>query len=53
MTFSERIATSEALMGQRLPVEVNTHIAGTLEFENGAIASDNHELRCLGGSSAL
>ncbi|MCY3834304.1 MAG: Gfo/Idh/MocA family oxidoreductase [Chloroflexi bacterium] len=38
-TFSERIATSEALKGQRLPVEVNTHIAGTLEFENGAIAS--------------
>ncbi len=39
MTFPERIATSEALMGTRLPVEVNTHIAGTLEFESGAIAS--------------
>ena len=39
MTFPERIATSEALMGQRLPVEVNTHIAGTLEFASGAIAS--------------
>ncbi len=39
MTFAERIATSEALMGQRLPVEVNTHIAGTLEFESGAIAT--------------
>ncbi len=38
-TFPERIATSEALMGQRLPVEVNTHVAGTLEFESGAIAS--------------
>ncbi len=38
-TFPERIATSEALMGQVLPVEVNTHIAGTLEFESGAIAS--------------
>ena len=38
-TFSERIATSDALMGQRLPVEVNTHVAGTLEFESGAIAS--------------
>ena len=38
-TFSERIATSEALMGQVLPVEVNTHVAGTLEFESGAIAS--------------
>lgn len=39
MTFPERTATSEALMGQILPVEVNTHIAGTLEFENGAIAT--------------
>ncbi|MYD11635.1 MAG: Gfo/Idh/MocA family oxidoreductase [Chloroflexi bacterium] len=39
MTFAERVATSEALMGQRLPVEVNTHIAGTLEFASGAIAS--------------
>ncbi len=39
MTFPERIATSEALMGQVLPVEVNTHIAGTLEFESGAIAT--------------
>ena len=38
-TFSERTATSEALMGQVLPVEVNTHIAGTLDFENGAIAT--------------
>ena len=39
MTFPERIATSEALKGQKLPVEVNTHVAGTLEFENGAITS--------------
>lgn len=39
MTFEERVATSEALNGQILPVEVNTHIAGTLEFENGAIAT--------------
>ena len=38
-TFPERIATSEALMGQRLPVDVNTHIAGTLEFASGAIAT--------------
>ncbi len=38
-SFPERIATSEALMGQRLPVEVNTHVAGTLEFASGAIAS--------------
>ena len=39
MTFAERVATSEALMGTRLPVEVNTHVAGALEFESGAIAT--------------
>lgn len=39
ITFPERIATSEALMGQALPVEVNTHVAGTLEFECGTIAT--------------
>ena len=39
MSFPERIATSEDLMGTRLPVEVNTHVAGTLEFASGAIAS--------------
>lgn len=33
----ERLATSEGANGQVLPVEVNTHIAGTLEFECGAI----------------
>ncbi len=38
-TFDERVATSEALMGTRLPVEVYTHVAGTLEFASGAIAS--------------
>ena len=30
---------AKRLMGQRLPVEVNTHIAGTLEFASGAIAT--------------
>ncbi len=38
-TFRERIATSEAHRGRALPVEVNTHIAGALEFANGAIAT--------------
>lgn len=35
----ERLATSEEASGQILPVEVNTHAAGTLEFECGAIIS--------------
>ncbi len=39
ISFPERIAASEAGRGRALPVEVNTHVAGTLEFANGAIAS--------------
>lgn len=35
--FDERLATSEMAKGQILPVEVNTHAAGTLEFHGGAI----------------
>jgi len=37
ITFNERIATSKEQAGNVLPVEVPTHIAGTLEFHNGAI----------------
>lgn len=37
MTFAERVATSKERNGERIPVEVPTHIAGTLEFCNGAI----------------
>lgn len=32
-----RIATSEQAFGQELPVEIDTHAAGILEFANGAI----------------
>ena len=39
ISFPERIATSDAGRGRTLPVEVSTHVAGTLEFANGAIAS--------------
>jgi predicted dehydrogenase len=38
-SFVERIATSEARRGERLPVEVPTHYAATLEFESGPIAT--------------
>ena len=37
--FEERIATSEKLMGKVLPVETPTHVAGTLEFSNGALVT--------------
>jgi len=36
-SFEERVATTKERNGERLPVEVPTHVAGTLEFHNGAI----------------
>jgi predicted dehydrogenase len=35
--FKTRVATSEKAKGQRMKVEVNTHIAGLLEFVSGAV----------------
>lgn len=35
----ERIAQHESIKGQKIPVTIDTHIAGTLEFESGAIAT--------------
>ena len=37
--FSERTCTSEAAFGKVMPVEINTHIAGILKFECGAVIS--------------
>jgi len=37
--YEERIATTEALYGQRIPVETFTHVAGNLEFASGVIAT--------------
>ncbi len=39
ISFPERIATSQALNGHRIPVEIPTHIAGVLDFANGAVAT--------------
>jgi predicted dehydrogenase len=36
-TFPTRTCTSAARQGEVLPVEVSTHLAGTVEFVNGAI----------------
>ena len=36
---SERVITSEPLRGTRIDVQVATHIAGTLQFESGAVVS--------------
>ncbi len=38
-SFDERIATSEARNGEVLSVEVNTHVAGILDFTNGAVGT--------------
>lgn len=38
ISFPERVATSEALYGQRLPVSVPTHTAAVLDFESGPVA---------------
>jgi len=35
----ERLVTSEPMKGTLIPVEVPTHVAGTLEFEGGAVVS--------------
>jgi len=39
ITFKERVATSKERYGERIPVEVPTHVAGTLEFASGAIGT--------------
>lgn len=39
ISFTERIATSEARRGERLPVNVPTHVAGTLAMAAGPLAT--------------
>lgn len=39
ISFAERVATSEARRGERLPVEVPTHVAGTLALVSGPLAT--------------
>lgn len=38
-SFTERIATSRARYGERIPVTTDTHIAGVLDFASGPIAT--------------
>lgn len=38
-TRDERIAQHEAIKGQKIPVTINTHLAGTVEFASGVIAT--------------
>lgn len=39
ITFPERTITSEPLNGTQIEVEVPTHVAGTVNFANGAVAT--------------
>ena len=38
-SFDKRTISSEPLKGQRIEVEVSTHVAGVLDFESGAIGT--------------
>jgi len=39
MTFGERLITSEPKKGTKIKVEVPTHIAGVMDFANGAVGT--------------
>ena len=39
MLRTERLVTSEPMNGEMIPVEVATHVAGTLEFVSGALVT--------------
>lgn len=39
MTFAERTITSQPKYGTKIPVETPTHIAGVLDFANGAVCT--------------
>jgi predicted dehydrogenase len=52
--FEERVATSEAAHGLRIPVKTTTHLTGVLEFVSGAIVTMimsfdmwRHSLPCI------
>ena len=38
-SYPERLITSQPKHGQRIAVEVSTHVAGSLEFESGALGT--------------
>lgn len=48
--LQERTITSEKKSGQKIPVDIPTHVAGTLQFTNGAIATLITSFDIFGGS---
>lgn len=49
MTFPERTISSEPKAGQTIRVDIPTHIAGLMEFENGAIGTIITSFDVFGG----
>lgn len=49
--LEERIITSEKKAGQKIRVDIPTHVAGTLQFASGAIATLITSFDIFGGSS--
>lgn len=47
--FEERVAGAEKVRGQKIPVEIPTHYAGTIEFCNGAIVTAVISFDVFGG----
>ncbi|MFF2015531.1 Gfo/Idh/MocA family protein [Paenibacillus sp. NPDC058177] len=48
--LAERTITSEKKAGQKIPVDIPTHVAGTLQFAEGAIATLITSFDVFGGS---
>lgn len=51
ITYPERLITSESRFGQRIKVEVPTHISGVMDFRNGAVGSLMTSFDINGGST--
>lgn len=49
VTFPERTITSEAKYGEKITVDVPTHIAGTMQFSTGAIGTITTSFDVWGG----
>lgn len=49
--LEERTITSEKKRGQKIPVEIPTHVTGLLQFESGAIGTMITSFDIFGGSS--
>jgi predicted dehydrogenase len=53
ITFAERVIASEPHRGERIEVETPTHVAGVIDFANGAIGTLVTSFDIMGGTSDL